>query len=131
MRDVRMPPLIRYIELKPSEHTDSATAWIARVWPSASGKTLYFNNMALKRHTGTDCNHCDLVTHRNFWVSGVKKRGTNRHPSGGGPVYTEQSLVEWYKRYTQSPETCGLIPIPDIPKPDIRAFNAIENQPMG
>jgi hypothetical protein len=37
-----MTPLIKYIEHKPAEHTDRGEAWIARVWPSSSGKTLYF-----------------------------------------------------------------------------------------
>jgi hypothetical protein len=25
-----------------------------------------------------------------YWISGVKKRGTNRHPVGGGPVVNLQ-----------------------------------------
>jgi hypothetical protein len=50
-------PVIRFIENKPAEHTDRASAWIARVWPSGSGKTLYFNDMALKRANAGDANH--------------------------------------------------------------------------
>jgi len=57
-----MKPLVKYIEHKPAEHTDRATAWIARVGPSSSGRTLYFNDMALKRSSGYDSNHYDLVS---------------------------------------------------------------------
>ena len=49
VKGIKMKSQIKYIEHKPAEHTDRADAWIAHVWPSSSGKTLYFNNMALKK----------------------------------------------------------------------------------
>jgi len=122
-----MKKSIKYIEHKPAEHTDRGDAWIAHVWHSASGKTLYFKNMALKRANGIDSNHIDLLTHEWYWVSGVKKRDTNRHWAGGGPIKIEQSLVEWYKAHVQNKKYCELIVIPDLPKPDISKFNTIEN----
>ena len=122
-----MKPLVKYIEHKPAEHTDRATAWIARVWPSSTGRTLYFNDMALKRRSGSDSNHCDLLSGEDYWVSGVKKNGSNRHWNGGGPVYIEKSLVEWYEAYVHQKDFNGLIEIPDLDKPDISKFNAIEN----
>jgi hypothetical protein len=124
-----MKPIIKYIEHKPAEHTDRATAWIARVWPSASGKTLYFNDMALKRCSGGDDNHYDLVTGERYWVSGVKKRGSNRH-WGGGSILIEQSLVKWYEEHAQGKHYCDLIVIPDLPKPDISKFSSMENSPL-
>ena len=123
-----MKPVIKYIEHKPAEHTDRGMAWIARVWPSASGRTLYFNDMALKRDSGGDSNHRDLVTGERYWVSGVKKRGSNRHWAGGGPIRIEQSLVEWYKEHVQHKDFCDLIVIPDLSKPDISKFSSIENK---
>lgn len=122
-----MKAIIKYIEHKPAEHTDRAEAWIARVWLSSSGRTLYFNDMALKRGSGVDCNHFDLVTGESYWVSGVKKRGTNRHWAGGGPVQIEQSLVDWYHEVVQNNDYCDLVVIPDLPKPDISKFEALEN----
>lgn len=122
-----MKPLVKYIEHKPDERTHRADAWIARVWPSSSGRTLYFNNMALKRYTSNGYNHYDLVSGKNFWVSGVKKTGSNRHWCGGGPIYIEKSLVEWYKNYVKEEDFNGLIEIPDLPRPDISKFDAIEN----
>ncbi|HLG14819.1 MAG TPA: hypothetical protein VJH03_10010 [Blastocatellia bacterium] len=123
-----MKPIVKYIEHKPAEHTDRATAWIARVWPSSSGRTLYFNDMALKRSSGYDSNHCDLVSGEDYWVSGVKKNGSNRHSNGGGPIYIEKSLVEWYEAYVHEKDFNGLIEIPDLAKPDISKFNGIENE---
>jgi hypothetical protein len=54
-----MKPIVKYIEHKPAEHTDRGTAWIARVWLSSSGRTLYFNDMALKRCSGYDSNRSE------------------------------------------------------------------------
>ena len=125
-----MKKSVKYIEHKPAEHTDRGEAWIAHVWHSASGKTLYFNNMALKRTIGGDSNHYDLISRKAYWVSGVKKQGTNRHWAGGGPVKIEQSLVEWYKAHVQNKEYCELIVIPDIPKTDISKFNTYENKKL-
>jgi len=121
-----MKYIIRYVELKGAAHTDADEAWIARVWPSASGKTIYFNGMALKRSSGSDSNHVDLETGDRYWVSGVKKRGTNRH--WGGTIFIEESLVPWYQEHTDHKCPADLIPRPDLPKPDIARFHAIENE---
>ena len=121
-----MDYIIRYVELKSSDHTDADEAWIARVWPSGSGKTIYFNDMALKRASGTDSNHRDLATGDLYWVSGVKKRGTNRH--WGGPIYIEESLLHWYEEHTDGKCPAELVPRPDLQKPDISKFDAMENK---
>ena len=125
-----MKASIKYIEHKPAEHTDRGEAWIAHVWHSSSGRTLYFNNMALKRCAGVDSNHFDLVTGELYWVSGVKKRGSNRHWAGGGPIQVEQSLVEWYQALVQNKVCCDLTVIPDLPKPDISKFTTLENRKL-
>ena len=122
-----MKPVIKYIEHKAAEHTDRASAWIARVWPSASGKTLYFNDMALKRGSGGDSTHFDLASGEQFWVTGVKKRGSNRHWGAGSPIRIERSLVEWYEEHAQGRGHHNLIVIPDLPEPDIGKFTAMEN----
>jgi hypothetical protein len=120
-------PIVKYIEHKPAEHTDRADGWIAHVWPSASGKTLYFNGMALKRGTGGDSNHFDIVTGESYWITGVKKRGSNRHWSVNTPVMIEQTLVQWYQDYTQGKGHRNLVVIADIPQPDIKSFELIQN----
>ncbi len=87
--------------------------------------------MALKRCSGNDSNHYDLVSGEDYWVSGVKKKRTNRHWTGGGPIYIEESLVEWYEAHVEQKNPSGLIEIPDLAKPDISKFNAIENEKTG
>jgi len=87
--------------------------------------------MALKRCSGNDSNHYDLVSGEDYWVSGVKKKGTNRHWTGGGPICIEESLVEWYEAHVEQKNPSGLIKIPDLAKPDISKFNAIENEKTG
>jgi hypothetical protein len=43
--------MLKYIEQK-AGHADNGPAWIARVTFSKSGRTVYFNGMALKRISG-------------------------------------------------------------------------------
>jgi hypothetical protein len=68
----------------------------------------------------------DLVTGALYWVSGLKKRGTNRH--WGGSIGIEESLVPWYEEHTGGKCPADLVPIPDLPKPDIAMFHATENE---
>jgi hypothetical protein len=71
--DGRAISMIRYIELKSGYH-DDGPEWIARVAVSKSGRTLYFNGMALKRSTQlASGNYYDIETSDSYWVSGVKK----------------------------------------------------------
>lgn len=84
--------------------------------------------MALERCSGYDSNHYDLTTRERYWISGVKKRGSNRHWAGGGPIHIEESVVDWYHDYAEHVDFHELIVIPDLPKPDISKFNAIENE---
>ena len=77
--------MLKYIERK-TGYADNGPAWIARVRLSKSGRTVYFNGKALKRTGGQGIpgNHRDIETGDEYWVSGVKKRGVNRHWAGSG-----------------------------------------------
>ena len=78
--------MIRYIELKSGYH-DDGPAWIARVAVSKSGRTLYFNGKALKRSTQSGSgNYYDIETTESYWVSGVKRKGGDRHWAGRGKI---------------------------------------------
>ena len=85
-------PSIKYVELK-SGFSDNGPAWIGRVSESQSGRTLYFNGKALKRASGGLGNHIDPATGDRYWVSGVKRRGTNRHWAGSGKILVEAAAV--------------------------------------
>lgn len=74
-----MKDVVKYIELK-SSYSDNGPAWIARVQNSKSGKTIYFNGMALQiAHGGAIAgNHLSFDPEEigppdEYWVTGVKK----------------------------------------------------------
>ncbi|MEO6327114.1 MAG: hypothetical protein ABIQ65_21015 [Thermoanaerobaculia bacterium] len=83
---------LKYIELK-SGYSDNGPAWIALVDGSKSGRTIYFNGLALKRASGIKGNYIDTVSRAEYWVSGVKKSGTNRHSAGSGRVLVEAAAL--------------------------------------
>jgi len=123
--------VLRYIELK-TGYSDNGPAWIARVKVSKSGRTVYFNGKALKRATGggVSGNHFDIETRDEYWVSGVKKDGRDRHWAGSGLVSIESSAVT---EYLQTIGAAELDParfrvIPDLPEPNPALFVAVENR---
>ncbi|MHC4117732.1 MAG: hypothetical protein ACYSWO_09525 [Planctomycetota bacterium] len=118
-----------YIELK-SDHGDSGPAWISRVKWSKSGRTLYFNGRALKRGNGVSGNFFCLETGAEFWVSGVRKNGQDRHWAGGGPVMVDSRVVEEYLAFRGVKElNPALHPVvSDIQETDISKFNRMENE---
>ena len=88
--------MIRYIELKSGYH-DDGPAWIARVAVSKSGRTLYFNGKALKRSTQSGSgNYYDVETTESYWVSGVKKKGGDRHWAGRGKITIDAGAIDEY-----------------------------------
>ncbi len=121
---------ITYIELK-TGFQDNGPAWIGRIRLSKTGNTLYFNGMALKR-SGGQCiqgNHYDLETGEEYWVSGVKKDGSDRHWSGAGKIKIGADVVAEYLAITGHTqldasrfEVCT-----DIVETDIGRFHKIEN----
>ena len=87
-------PLLKYIELK-SGFSDNGPAWIAHVTMSRSGRTIYFDGKALKQSKGLIAGtHCDLLTGDEYWITGIKKRGSNRHGAGSGKIVVEPTAVQ-------------------------------------
>jgi hypothetical protein len=50
----------------------------------------------LCRSQGIAGNHIDLETREEYWVSGVKKNGTDRHWAGGGTIQIDENVVDEY-----------------------------------
>jgi len=125
--------LLKYIELK-TGHAHDGPAWIARVKYSKSGRTVYFDGKALKRvrKGGTSGNHLDVTTGEEYWVSAVKKTGTERHRDGSGIIRIEAAAVGQYLRLKGKPELDLQLfeIIPDLPEPDPSKFVALENSPL-
>jgi hypothetical protein len=86
---------IMYVELK-SDQSDRGPAWIGRVRTSKTGSTIYYRGRTLRRYQGVSGNHVDVRTGEEFWVSGIKKDGTDRHSVGGGPVEIDEDVFDEY-----------------------------------
>lgn len=88
---------IVYIELK-TGFSDNGPAWIAEVEYSKTGQTLYFDDRALKKLKipGIGTNHFDIETGEDYWVTGVKKNGHNRHQYGSGKIMIDSEIVDEY-----------------------------------
>ena len=121
-----------YIELK-SGGNDSGPAWIGLAKLSGSGRTVYFNGMALKR-AGGQCvagNHYDLESDDEYWVSGVKKDGSDRHWAGGGVVMVDSRVLDEYLALrglsALNPRYHKVCTIEDT---DVSRFHEIENEPL-
>jgi len=85
---------IMYVELKPGG--DSGPAWIGRVRTSKTGRTVYYRGRTLRRKQGIAGNHIDIESGDEFWISGVKKDGTDRHWAGSGPVDIDADVLDEY-----------------------------------
>lgn len=125
--------MLTYIELK-TGYADNGPAWIARVRVSKSGRTVYFNGKALKRIDGGGVvgNHVDPETGDEYWVSGVKKRGLNRHPAGSGVIMVEAGAVSDFLQLVgqEKLDVSQFRVIDDIPETDPAMFYDRENQAL-
>lgn len=126
--------MLKYIELK-TGFSDNGPAWIANVSGSRTGKTIYFNGRALQRcgGRGIQGNYVDVETDEEFWVSGVKKNGCDRHWAGVGKILVEAAAVAEYLSLVG--ETCldGKIfeVTHDIVQTDIERIRQLKNLKSG
>ncbi len=122
--------MLRYIEFK-SGYGDRGPAWIARVKLSKSKTTVYFNGRALKKAAGggVSGNYVDLESGDEFWISGVKKNGGDRHWAGSGIVLVEAAAVEEYLalRKLQALDRKSHEVTDQIIQTDVSKFKDIEN----
>ena len=86
---------LMYIELK-TGYADNGPAWIGYVKTSKSKRTVYFNDHAFHRHIGCGANYIDVESGEEYWISGVKKRESNRHWAGSGKIMIDRRAVEEY-----------------------------------
>ena len=125
-----MKQSLKYVELK-SGHSDNGPAWIARVTMSKTGRTVYFNGKALKRTSRAIAgNHYDLETGDEYWVSGIKKDGRDRHWAGSGKIQIEASAVNEYLELVGNTKFDGFRfeVVADLPATDPTRFVALENE---
>jgi len=84
-----------YVELK-SNQNDRGPAWIGRVRTSKTGRRLYYRGRTMQRREGVSGNYVDVVTGEEFWISGIRKDGLDRHWAGGGPVDIDPDVFDEY-----------------------------------
>jgi hypothetical protein len=96
---------LMYIELK-TGYSDNGPAWISNVAFSKSGETIYFNGKALKRIHGGGIagNFYDLESRDEYWVTGVKKNGNNRHWAGSGKIHIDAYALGKFLQHTGQSE---------------------------
>ena len=126
----RMERRIMYIEHK-TNHSDRGEAWIGKVSFSKTGQTVYFNGCAFKKlkSSGVYANYYNIETGDEYWISGVKKNGQDRHWAGGGKVMVDKTIAKEYLELVDfdilSQEYFILV---DILPTDKQKFRALENQ---
>ena len=89
---------VMYIENKEGD-IDGYSARIGWVTFSKSGRTVYYKNLALKaiKGGGIAGNYFCEETGEEFWVSGIKKRGSNAHWAESVDIHIDSDAIEEYE----------------------------------
>ena len=90
---------LMYLENK-SAAGDSGEARIGWVTFSKTGRSIYYRGRTFQRLKGGGVrgNYFDVESGDEYWISGVKKAGTNRHPSGSGDVLIDDDARAEYEK---------------------------------
>ena len=119
-RDNKMKTEIRYLELKDNGCNHNGTAWIGKVKLSKTGKTIYFNDKAFRKNAGGNIggisNYYDVETGEQYWISGVKRDGTDRHWAGSGKILIGKNIVDNYLNEIGQTKLRANLQIVDIPE---------------
>ncbi|WP_020187386.1 hypothetical protein [Methylopila sp. 73B] len=90
---------VMYIENKDG-HIEGVAARIGWVSFSKTGQTVYYRDRVLQKSKGGGVrgNFFDVESGEEFWVSGVKQRGSNVHVSENGvTVEVDEDAVDEYR----------------------------------
>ena len=89
---------VMYVESKDGL-IDGARARIGWVAFSRTGQTVYYRGLTLQKGSGVSGNFFDADTRAEYWISGVKRRGSNAHPAEAGVnVEIDPDAVAEYER---------------------------------
>ena len=86
-----------YLENK-SGMNDGSDARIGWVSFSETGSTIYYRGLSLIKANGVSGNFLDPETGHEFWISGVKKRGSNVHWAGSASVEVDADALTEYRK---------------------------------
>ena len=90
---------VMYVENKDGQ-IDGISARIGWVTFSKTGLTIYYRDKVLKRSKGQGIrgNYYDEESGDEFWVSGVKRRGSNAHWAEPVDTCIDSDAMEEYKK---------------------------------
>ena len=88
---------LMYVENKHGE-IDGAKARIGWVKFSKTGRTVYYRGLELTKGQGISGNFIHSATGHEYWVSGVKKRGSNTHWAEHVSVEIDADAFEAYSK---------------------------------
>lgn len=90
---------VMYVENKDGD-IDGVSARIGWVTFSKSGLTVYYRNKTLARVRGGGIrgNHFDEESGEEYWISAVKKSGSNSHWAESVDIHIDEDALEEYKR---------------------------------
>lgn len=89
---------LMYVENKDGD-IDGVAARIGYATFSKSGRTVYYRGRELARANLSRGNHLDIATREEYWVSGIKVKGDNRHQyEFGVQVSIDDDAREEYER---------------------------------
>lgn len=90
-----LPRRLMYIENKSGEiaGADARVGWVSF---SKTGRTIYYRGLELTKARGVSGNFVHLPTGDEYWVSGVKKRGSNVHWAERASVEVDEDALEAY-----------------------------------
>lgn len=90
-----------YVENKDG-HIDGVSARIGWVEFSKSGLSVYYRGRTFKRirKGGFSGNHYDEETGEEYWISGLKKKGSNTHWAESTDVHVDNDAMDEYRRIT-------------------------------
>ncbi|WP_426687212.1 hypothetical protein [Rhodanobacter ginsengiterrae] len=91
---------LMYVENKDGD-IDGAAARIGWVTFSKTGKSVKYRGLCLQRlkGQGSSGNYFDVASGQEYWVSGVKRRGSNAHPHERVLVVVDSDAVEAYEQH--------------------------------
>ena len=72
--------------------------WARSVLQDRPDRLLPGRRLERIRGRGISGNHIDTETGEEFWVSGVRKNGQDRHWAEGGPVEFDADALDEYNR---------------------------------
>lgn len=121
-----------YVELK-SGYDDNGPACIGYRGSSKSGATIYFHGMAFQslKGTGISSNYYECASDDEYWISGVKKNGSDRHWAGSGKIKIDKSSIEDYLSVTGlTALPNNLVPVQLKPSKPSKDFHENENKAL-